>query len=55
MGEERLPRRMFGDVRGSPVDRCGTGGRILTEEELKAFGINFEGWREAAQKIGRWC
>ena len=24
------------------------------EEDLKAFGIKFEGWREAAQKIGRW-
>ena len=24
------------------------------EEDLKAFGIKFEGWREAAQKVGRW-
>ena len=23
------------------------------EEDLKAFGIKFEGWREAAQKAGR--
>ena len=24
------------------------------EEDPKAFGIKFEGWREAAQKVGRW-
>ena len=24
------------------------------EEDLKAFGITFEGWREAAQKVGGW-
>ena len=24
------------------------------EEDLKAFGIYFKGWREAAQKVGRW-
>ena len=24
------------------------------EEDLKAFGIKFEGWREAVQKVGRW-
>ena len=24
------------------------------EEDLKAFGIKFEGWREAAQKVSRW-
>ena len=23
-------------------------------EDLKAFGIKFEGWREAAQNVGRW-
>ena len=23
------------------------------EEDLKAFGIKFEGWHEAAQKVGR--
>ena len=23
------------------------------EEDLKAFGIKFEGWREAAQKVDR--
>ena len=25
------------------------------EEDLKAFGIKFEGRREAAQNVGRWC
>ena len=24
------------------------------EDDHKAFGIKFEGWREAAQKVGRW-
>ena len=24
------------------------------DEDLKAFGIKFEGWREVAQKVGRW-
>ena len=24
------------------------------EEDLKAFGIKFEGWREAGHKVGRW-
>ena len=24
------------------------------EEDLKAFGIKFEKWREAAQKVRRW-
>ena len=24
------------------------------EENLKAFGIKFEGWCEATQKVGRW-
>ena len=24
------------------------------EEDLKAFAIKFEGWREATQKVGRW-
>ena len=25
----------------------------LEEDLIKAFGIKFEGWREAAQKVGR--
>ena len=24
------------------------------DEDLKAFGIKLEGWREAAQKVSRW-
>ena len=24
------------------------------EEDPKPFGVKFEGWREAAQKVGRW-
>ena len=24
------------------------------KEDLEAFGIEFEGWREAAQKVGKW-
>ena len=23
-------------------------------EDIKAFGMKFEGWREAAQKVGKW-
>ena len=26
----------------------------LEEDLEEAFGITFEGWREAAQKVGRW-
>ena len=25
------------------------------EEDLRAFGIKFEEWREAAPKVDRWC
>ena len=57
IGEERLPRRaMFvemlggkGYSRGQEWDRMKD-----PEEDPKAFGIKFEGWREAAQKFGRW-
>ena len=57
MGEERLPRRVkFREMLG---DRCYSGGQESDwikdlEEDLKAFGIKFEGWCEAAQKVGRW-
>ena len=57
MGEERLPRRvMFGQMlKGKGY----SGGQEWDwmqdlEEDLKAFGIKFEGWREAAQKDDRW-
>ena len=47
---------MFGEMLGG---KGYSGGQELDwmkdlEEVLKAFGIKFEGWREAAQKIGRW-
>ena len=57
MGEERLPRRvMFGEMLGG---KGYSGGQEwdwmkYLEEDLEVFGIKFEGWREAAQKIGRW-
>ena len=51
MGEERLPRRgMFVEILGGK----GYSGRQKwdwmkdVEKDLKAFGIKFEGWREAA-------
>ena len=57
MGEEFLPRRvMFGEMfegkdysRGQEWDWV----RDL-KEELTAFGVKFEGWHEATQKVGRW-
>ena len=57
MGEELLPRRvMFGEMLG---DKGYSGGQEWDwmknlEEDLKAFGIKFEGWREATQQVGRW-
>ena len=56
MGEERLPRRVkSGEMLGG---RGYCGGQEWDwmkdlEEDLKAFGIKFEGWRKAAQKVGR--
>ena len=40
-------------VKATPGDRSGTGLKDL-EEDPKAFGIKFEVWREAAQKVSRW-
>jgi len=57
MGEERLPRRvMFGEMLGGKGYSGGQEWDWMKdlEEDLKAFGIKFEGWREAAQKVGRW-
>ena len=57
MGEERLPKRvMFGEMVGG---KGYSGGQEwdwmrYLEEDLKEFGIKLEGWREAAQKAGRW-
>ena len=56
MGEERLPRRvMFGEMLGF---KSYSGGQEWDwmkdlEEDLEAFGIKFEVWREAAQKVDR--
>ena len=49
-------RVMFGEMLGG---KCYSGGQEWDwmkdlEEDLKAFGIKFEGWREAAQKVDRW-
>ena len=54
MGEERLPRRvMFGEMLGGKGYSGGQerGWMKDLEEDLKAFGIKFEGWREAAQNV----
>ena len=56
MGEERLPRRVkSGEMLGG---RGYCGGQEWDwmkdpEEVFEAFGIKFEGWHEAAQKVGR--
>ena len=39
--------------KATPGDRSGTGRNDL-KENPKAFGIRFDGCREAAQKVGRW-
>ena len=51
MEEERLPRRvMFGEMLGGKGYSGGQEWDWMKdiEEDLKAFGIKFEGWREAA-------
>ena len=57
MGEERLPRRvMFGEMLGGK-GYSGVQERDWMkdlEEDLMSLGIKFKGWREAAQKVGRW-
>ena len=58
MGEERLPGTvMFGEMLGSKYYSGGQewDGSNNLEEDLKAFGIKFGEWREAAQKVGRWA
>ena len=57
MGEGRLPRRvMFGEMRGGKGYSGGQEWDWMKdlEEDLKASGIEFDGWRKAAQKVGRW-
>ena len=51
MGEERLPRRvMFGEMLGGKGYSGGQEWDWMKDlaEDLKAFGIKFERWREAA-------
>ena len=57
MVEERMPRRVIFEEMFE--GKGYSGGQKWDwmkdlEEHLKAFGIKFEGWREAAQKVGRW-
>ena len=57
MGEERLPRRvMFEKMLGGKGYSGGQEWDCMKdlEEDRQAFGIKFEGWREAAQKVGGW-
>ena len=51
IGEECMPQKvMFGELFG------GNGYPGGQEKGwMSAFGIKFEGWREAAQEAGRWC
>ena len=52
IGEERLPRRvMFGEMLGGTGYSGGQEWDWMKdlEEDLRAFGIKFEEWREAAQ------
>ena len=57
MGEERVPQRvMYGELVGG---KGYSGGQekdwmVHLKEDMSAFGMNFEGWRKAAQKVGRW-
>ena len=57
MGEKCMPRRvLFGEMLGGKGYSRGQEWDCTKdlEEGLQAFGINFEGWREAAQRVGRW-
>ena len=53
MGEERLPRVMFVEMLGGKGYSGGQEWERMKdlEGDLKAFGIKFEGWCEAAQKL----
>ena len=53
MGEERLPRSvMFGEMLGGNGYSGGQEWDLMKDlgEDLKAFGIKFEGWREAHRR-----
>ena len=56
MREERLPRRVIsGEMLGGKGCSGGQEWDWMKdpEEVFEAFGIKFEGWHEAAQKVGR--
>ena len=57
MGEERLPQRvMFGELVGGKGYSGGQEKNWLAhlKEDVSFFDMKFEGWRKAAQKVGRW-
>ena len=47
---------MFGEILGGKGYSGGQEWDWMKDlqKDLKAFGIKFEGWREAAQKVRRW-
>ena len=57
MGEERLPQRvMFGEFVGG---KSYSGGQEKDwmdnlKDNVSVFDMEFEGWRKAAHKAGRW-
>ena len=56
MGEARLPRVMFVEMLGGKGYSGGQEWDWMKglEEDLRGFGIKFEAWHEAAQKVGKW-
>ena len=57
MGEERLPQRvMFREFLGCKGYSGGQEKDWMDhlKEDMSVFGMKFEGWRKAAQKVGRW-
>ena len=55
--EERLPQRvMFGELVGGMGYSGGQekGWLVHLKKDMSLFGIKFEGWRKAVQKVGRW-
>ena len=57
MGEGRLPQRViFGDFVGGKGYSGGQEKDWMAhlKKDMSVFGLKFKGWREAAQKAGRW-
>ena len=57
MGEERLPQRVtLGEFVGGKGYSGGKEKDWLDhlKEDMPVFGMNFEGWRKASQRAGRW-